>query len=495
VLPAHGREVHIDALLIFPHQLFESNAALARNKTVYLVEDALYFRHYSFHKQKLLLHRASMRAHAAYLEPAAARVVYVDSADAPSMQAVIALIARDADTIHYIDPVDDWLQRRLERAAAGRCKLARYGTEMFLNDLDALRKHIDKRAPSMAAFYTAERKRRHILVSQGRPDGGKWSLDAENRQRLPKNIMLPAVPNGANNKFVREARDYVETQFGRNPGALLGVAYPVTYADARQWLQQFLEQRLRQFGAYEDAISTTERVLFHSVLTPMLNTGLLTPGEVIDSTLAYARQHEIPLNSLEGFVRQIIGWREYIRGNYEFHGRAQRTRNFWGHDRPLPRSFWTASTGIAPVDAVIGRILQSGYAHHIERLMVLANFMLLCEFSPDDVYRWFMEMFIDAYDWVMVPNVYGMGLHADGGQMMTKPYISGSAYLLRMSDFKRGPWCAVWDGLFWRFIARHRDFFSANPRLNVMVRNLERMGDARLQQHVTNAETWLANLN
>jgi len=260
-------------------------------------------------------------------------------------------------------------------------------------------------------------------------------------------------------------------------------------------LTEFLELRLQRFGAYEDAISTHHGFLFHSVLTPLLNTGLLTPREVIDKTMAHAGRHEIPLNSLEGFVRQVIGWREYVRGTYEFHGRAQRIENHWGHDRQLPRSFWTADTGIPPIDTVIGRILNTGYAHHIERLMIFANFMLLCEFSPDDVYRWFMEMFIDSYDWVMVPNVYGMGLHADGGMMMTKPYISASSYILRMSDFKRGPWCAIWDGLFWRFIAKHRDFFGANPRSSVMVRNLDRMGDAKLREHVAAADEFLSRCN
>ena len=172
----------------------------------------------------------------------------------------------------------------------------------------------------------------------------------------------------------------------------------------------------------------------------------------------------------------------------------QRTRNFWRHDRPLPGSFWTGQTGIEPVDVIIGKVLESAYAHHIERLMILSNFMMLCEFSPDDVYRWFMEMFIDAYDWVMVPNVYGMGLQADGGLMMTKPYISGSSYILRMSNFKRGPWCAIWDGLFWRFLAKHRAFFDANPRSSMMVRNLERLGERKLRQHIETAETFLSNL-
>jgi deoxyribodipyrimidine photolyase-related protein len=472
--------------------LFASNATLAAHRSVFLIEDALYFLQYRFHRQKLLLHRASMRAHAAFLQPIAVTVTYVEAADAPTMDSVVRQIVRTSRILHYIDPVDDWLQRRLQRAATvHRCELVRYDTDMFLNDSAMLQKHFDKPRLSMAGFYSAERKRLGILVSRGRPVGGRWSLDADNRKRLPAKIALPPEPVAADNPFITEAHQYVDRHFGSNPGALDGASYPVTHADAKRWLATFLKQRLAQFGPYEDAIAARHSVLFHSVLTPVLNTGLLTPREVVDATLAHADRHDVPLNSLEGFLRQIIGWREYVRGSYEFHGRVQRTRNGWNHHRPLPSSFWTGSTGIEPIDTVIARILKTGYAHHIERLMVMANFMLLCEFSPDDVYRWFMEMFIDAYDWVMVPNVYGMGLHADGGVMMTKPYISASSYVLRMSDFKRGPWCDVWDGLFWRFIDKHRDFFSANPRLSVMVRNLERMDRAKLQQHIAVAEEFL----
>ena len=435
-----------------------------------------------------------MRAHAAYLEQSAARVVYIEAAEAGTMSAALQLIAPTGGAVHYIDPVDDWLQRRLLRAAAALDRtLIEHRTEMFLDDLAALKPHLDEPRPSMAGFYAAQRMRLGILVSDvGRPTGGKWSLDAENRKRLPANIALPATPAAADNEFTAEARGYVEARFPANPGDVRNTLYPVTHADARRWLQEFIEHRLERFGDYEDAISRSHGILFHSVLTPMLNTGLLTPREVVDSVLAHAQDHAVPLNSLEGFLRQIIGWREFVRGTYEFKGRSQRIGNYWDHHRPLPSSFWTAATGIEPVDTVIKRILATGYVHHIERLMILANFMLLCEFTPDDVYRWFMEMFIDAYDWVMVPNVYGMGLHADGGMMMTKPYISSSSYILRMSDFARGPWCAVWDGLFWRFIAKHRVFFAANPRLGVMVRNLDRMDVGKLQAHIAIAEAFLA---
>jgi deoxyribodipyrimidine photolyase-like uncharacterized protein len=214
--------------------------------------------------------------------------------------------------------------------------------------------------------------------------------------------------------------------------------------------------------------------------------------QVIDAALE--RADRVPLNSLEGFVRQIVGWREYMRGVYRLYGRRQRTRNFWNHRRPMPAAFYDGTTGIEPADTVIRRVLHHAYCHHIERLMILGNFMLLCEIDPTAIYQWFMELFIDAYDWVMVPNVFGMSQHADGGLITTKPYLSGSSYVLKMSNFRKGPWCTIWDALYWRFVDRHRDFFAANPRMSVMVAQCERMG-TRLDEHRRTAAQFLTRLH
>ncbi len=224
----------------------------------------------------------------------------------------------------------------------------------------------------------------------------------------------------------------------------------------------------------------------------MLNIGLLSPHEVVEAALnEFGR---IPLNSLEGFVRQVIGWREFIRGVYHHWGRRQRSRNYWQHTRPMPTAFYTGRSGIEPVDTTIRRVLELGYCHHIERLMILGNIFVLCEIEPDAVYQWFMELFVDAYDWVMVPNVYGMSQYADGGMMTTKPYISGSSYVLKMSSYKKGDWCPVWDGLFWRFIDKHQEFFSRNPRLSMMARQLDKMGPRR-KTHLSIAEQFLSTLS
>lgn len=466
---------------------------LARDKHVLLVEDPLYFSQYAFHKQKLILHRASMRMHASYLQGDRTHVHYVDLDRAPTMAAVAERVRQlQPERVHLIDPVDDWLERRVAREMkkAG-LRLLRHDTPMFLTPEVELREYFAGRRMFMASFYAEQRKRLDILMQDGQPVGGQWSFDTQNRKKLPRGIELPPLWRPGENELVREATAYVQLKFPDNPGAATGFKYPVTYPDARRWLQEFVERRLPQFGDYQDAISTQDSALFHSVLTPMLNIGLLTPREVLEAALSV---DNVPLNSLEGFVRQLIGWREFIRAAYILRGRAQRTRNFWNHDRPLPRAFWEASTGVDPIDTVIGRVLGHAYAHHIERLMILGNFMQLCGFRPDDVYRWFMELFIDAYDWVMVPNVYGMGLYADGGQISTKPYVAGSNYVRKMSDFKQGPWCEVWDALFWTFIYKHRRTFEANPRLGAMVHQLDRMPAGKHRMHLERAQQFLRAL-
>ena len=258
--------------------------------------------------------------------------------------------------------------------------------------------------------------------------------------------------------------------------------------------QQFFKERFHDFGAYEDAIVAKEGILNHSVLSPLINAGLLSPKYIVSEAVAYSEKNGIPINSIEGFVRQIIGWREFIRGIYETRGRIERTKNFWGFTRKIPSSFYTGTTGIEPIDNVIKKVLETGYCHHIERLMVLGNFMILCEFDPDEVYRWFMELFIDAYDWVMVPNVYGMSQFSDGGIFATKPYISGSNYLKKMSDCKNGAWQEIWDSLFWRFMNVHRDFFQQNPRLSMLLRTFDRFDAEKQRRLMDGAEEYLQSL-
>lgn len=459
------------AALIFPHQLFAEHPALASGRPVFLAEDPLFFgndRHHpvAFHKQKLVLHRASMRAYADELRDLGHGIQITDS-----YQDALPLGLTE---LHLAEPHDFILEKRLRRFAEKRgITLHMHPTPAFLSPPEFLEEHIARRKkPFMATFYQAQRKRMGILVyADGNPEGGQWSFDEENRKKLPKNHTPPAPPSAPRHPHVVEAIAWVEEYFPENPGSTENFRYPVTRADARMWLGNFITERFAEFGVYEDAISTGHAFINHSVLTPALNIGLLTPQEIIDAALA---KKGIPLNSLEGFVRQVIGWREFIHGIYRHRGVLIRNTNFFGHTRPIPKSFYDATTGIPPIDRIIRQLHDEAYCHHIERLMILGNFMLLCRFDPDAVHRWFMEFFIDAYDWVMVPNTYGMSQFADGGTFTTKPYISGSNYVLKMSDEKTGAWTETWDALFWTFVADHEALFLKNPRSSMMAKTWHR---------------------
>ena len=200
------------------------------------------------------------------------------------------------------------------------------------------------------------------------------------------------------------------------------------------------------------------------------------------------------MNSCEGFIRQIIGWREFIRGVYIAVGSKERVKNFWKFKRKIPSSFYSGDTGIEPIDDTIKKINESAYANHIERLMIIGNFMLLCEFDPDEVYRWFMEMFIDSYDWVMVPNVYGMSQFSDAGMMSTKPYISSSNYILKMSNYKKGDWCKIWDSLFWNFMDKQRGVFVKNPRMRMLISSFDKMEETKKITLLETADNYLKSL-
>ena len=486
--------------ILFPHQLFEQNILAAKCDTIYLVEEYLFFKQYNFHKQKIAFHRASMKFYESYLQSKKIKVVYVDSYNelADVRKLIRHLKSINISFFEYIDTTDYLLERRIGNACKSlNIHSNKNRSALFLNSSEEIATYFaDKKRLFQTDFYKHQRQSRNILLEKNlKPIGGKWTFDNENRLKYPKGKTPPKIKFLKANDFYDEADAYTQKYFSDNYGKLnTEFIYPTIFTESKKWLHDFFKTRFSEFGAYEDAIVLNQSILHHSVLTPMLNVGLLTPQYIIDKTLQYGSNNEIPLNSLEGFVRQIIGWREFIRAVYELKGNEERTKNYWGFTRKIPLSFWNGTTGVEPIDSTIKKILETGYCHHIERLMVLGNFMLLCEFDPNEVYRWFMELFIDAYDWVMVPNVFGMSQFADGGLMATKPYISGSNYLMKMSDYKKGDWQNVWDGLFWRFMHTHRDFFFQNPRLGMLVRTFDKMPEENQKSHLNNAEKYLKSL-
>jgi deoxyribodipyrimidine photolyase-related protein len=487
--------------LIFPHQLFEFNPVFSIEGSIYLVEEHLFFNQYNFHKQKIAFHRASMKYYERFLLKRGSSVTYIEAHEPEADIRILIHTLKDLgfESVLIVDPVDNWLLSRITNTCQKfKIELKILDSPMFLNNTQDLAHFFNpsKKKFFQTEFYKQERIKRKILIDDsGGPSGGQWTFDDENRKKFPKGKAVVKTEFPESDPYLLEAKAYTEQYFANNIGNLSEtVNYPIGFKASEEWLDQFLEKRFAEFGDYEDAIIHKELLLNHSLLTPMLNIGLLTPQQIINKTLDYSNKNKIPLNSLEGFIRQIIGWREFMRGVYVTKGSEERVRNFWGFSRKIPKSFYDGTTGIFPVDETIKKVLETGYCHHIERLMVLGNFMLICEFDPDEVYRWFMELFIDAYDWVMVPNVYGMSQFADGGLMSTKPYVSGSNYLMKMSDYPKGQWQEIWDALFWRFLDIHRVFFLKNPRLGMLVKTFDKWDEGKKKSVHQLAENYIGSL-
>ena len=459
-------------LFIFPHQLFLLESDFLNGfDCVYVIEHSLFFGDkkyfFKFHKQKLILHRASMQEYFDKLEVENKK--YIEYSNDCFVE---SYAESDVSQVTVFDVVDFELEKRLkEMSKRLNCDLNILETPMFIESKDSLREFFaSKKTYNQTSFYRNMRKKHEVLLEpDGNFVGGKLTFDTSNRKKLPKGHVpvnsLTFVPS----EYVSSACEYVEKNFADNYGITDAFNYPTNHEQAEKLLEYFLEYKFDLFGPYEDAISKEYSFVYHSMLSSCLNIGLLTPWQVINRALEVFSQRGVAIESVEGFVRQIMGWREFMRAMYLIEGVEIRNRNFFKSVNKLPAEFWTAETGLLPVDVSVKRALNYAYCHHIERLMVLGNIMCLLEIDPDDIYLWFMEMFIDAYDWVMVPNVYSMSQFADGGLLTTKPYISGSNYLLKMSDYRKSEWCGVWDALYWRFINKHRDFFASNPRLNLMV--------------------------
>ncbi len=488
-----------DAFLIYPHQLFPRDVYPSKIKDfpVYLIEDPLFFKQYPFHKKKLLMHRATMKAYEGQLKKGKVDTHYINAFEIEHTADVAERLKKDNLTsVHVFTLVDDWLEQRLRSGLKEKdIEITVHHSPGFLTAPDVEERcFAGKQNFYFSSFYQEQRRDLGLLLNDsGGPEGGKWSYDPENRKKLPKEENPPAIPTLPDRKYLSEAKEYVKEHFDENYGELTDFEYPITSADAEVFLDQFIEDKIKKYGPYQDAIDLNDSFLYHSALSQAINCGFLLPRAAIDKVIAAGEdgRRKIPLQSVEGFVRQVIGWREYVKILYMRRGRKQRSQNYFGNKRSLPESMWNGTTGITPVDDVIKRLLRTGYSNHIERLMVLSNFMLLCEIDPNEVYEWFMTLYIDAYDWVMVPNVYGMGQFADGGSMMTKPYISSSNYIRKMSHYKKGEWCEIWDGLYWRFIDKHKEVFKKNNRMSFMVSQLERMSSQKRKAHKEVAANFL----
>jgi len=477
-----------NVLLLYPYQLFDAQDLPREVDQVIVIEDPLLFGkdvQYPMytHKQKLVFLRASMRRYVEeVLWPAGFQVDYIEFHQMHETGDIVNKL-QHFDKVEYFDPNDDIISRRLA-SAIGQLEHKpevhiMESPNFFLgrNEVDTF--FANKQKSTFVDFYQWQRERFNILIDPAtyKPVGGKLCYDSDSSKRLPKNHVLPSFQVFGSNDYVSEAKSYIEQHFSENPGQTDDFPWPTNHKEASDWLDEFLEGRLDDFATYEDAIDGQAPWAYHSGLSPLLNIGLLSPQEVVRRTLDRHDRKPVPLPSLEGFIRQVLGWREYMRGIYRKQHVQLRTANTFGHNRKLTADWYNGTTGIPPVDDVIHKTLTRGYAHRIERLMVVGNIMFLSDFHPDEVYRWFMEMYVDAYDWVMVPNVYGMSQYADGGSMVAKPNVSSSNYILKMSHYEKGDWCDVWDGLYWRFIDKNRERFSKNPKMSMAVSQYDKLSE------------------
>jgi deoxyribodipyrimidine photolyase-related protein len=488
---------------VLGNQLWPGQAALescqGTKAPVLLVESTQFARQRPYHRQKLVLVWSAMRHFAAELKDVGWPVTYAIAADTET--ALRDWIAAEGITeLRLMDPGDHpftaWL-----RGLDLPCELTVMANNLFLWSPEDFSAWADRRRGLlMESFYREGRKRFGVLMAGDQPLGGQWNFDKDNRQP-PKGKLRTLTPQWFEPDVITQAViEKVEGLAIPTFGQATPFRWGVTRAQALQALQGFIRDRLPTFGPYQDAMVTGEDTMWHALLSPYLNLGLLHPLEVVEQAEAALRARDLPVNSVEGFIRQVLGWREYMRGLYAYFDTDYAQRNWFDHRQPLPEFFWTGETDLNCLHQVIDQIRRTGYAHHIQRLMVLSNFSLIAGFTPQAVEDWFHAVFIDAYDWVMQTNVIGMGLFADGGLLASKPYAASANYVNKMSDYckgcrynpkqRTGPDACPFNVFYWDFLHRHRDKLQTQGRMSFMLKNLDRMEPEELAAIQQQAEAW-----
>lgn len=456
-------------------------------------EEATYVRH---HKKKIAFLFSAMRHHAAALREAGWTVDYVELDDPDNAGSFTGEVAR---AIEWHAPA------RIVATEPGEWRV-RHVMELWQDKFDVpvelreddrfIASHAefdawaaDRKQLRMEFFYREMRRKTGLLLDEtGKPEGGQWNFDKENRKPARHDLLMPRPLSFAPDKITRQVLKLVADRFADHPGPLDGFDFAVTAADAEQQRAQFLKHALPGFGDYQDAMLIDAPFLWHSILSPYINCGLLDPLELCRLAAAEYDRGRAPLNCVEGFIRQIIGWREFVRGIYWREGPDYMSRNFLNADRPLPGWYWTGETDMLCLSQAIGQTLANAHAHHIQRLMVTGNFALLIGADPAEVQRWYLEVYADAYEWVEAPNTLGMSQFGDGGLLGSKPYAASGAYIDRMSDYcghcrydvKRrvGEDACPFNALYWDFLARNRRRLGSNQRLAMPYRNWDRMAPA-----------------
>lgn len=476
---------------------------------VLLAEVAEEARHVPHHPQKIAFIFSAMRHFAQALRQRGVRVAYValnDPANTGSLAGELQRFVQDLcpQSIHVTE-AGDW---RVEQALnATGLPITWHADTRFICSRDEFARWAAGRKSLRMEFFYREmrRKTRLLLDANGAPEGGAWNFDADNRKPLPKNVRGPLVAHFPPDALTSEVLALVAEQFGTHYGSLSNMDYPVTAHEAEQLWQHFLAFALPAFGDYQDAMAQGEPFLFHSRISAALNIGLLDVRRLCADVEAAYRAGTVPLNAAEGFIRQLIGWREYVRGIYWLKMPEYAHSNQFNNKRTLPDFYWTAKTRMNCMQQSIQQTIDYAYAHHIQRLMVTGNFALLAGIKPQAISDWYLAVYMDAFEWVELPNVIGMVMHADAGYLGSKPYCASGQYIKRMSNYCEN--CAYnvrestseracpFNALYWHFLMRHRTLLAANPRLAMVYRTLDAMPEAKQQALWQRAETWLSRLD
>jgi deoxyribodipyrimidine photolyase-related protein len=499
-------------VLVLGDQLSESLSALkAANKSTDIVvmaevaEEATYVQH---HPKKIAFIFAAMRKFAGRLREDGWDVRYTqldDTENAGSIPGELLRRAEDAGASEVIaTQPGEW--RLIQSLEDMPLKLTMKLDTRFVSTQDEFDTWAEgRKALRMEYFYRDMRRKTGLLMDGDDPEGGKWNYDSENRKPAPDDIAFSGPMQFTPDETVEEVLDLVESRFGNSFGTLRPFWFATDQTQARRALTHFITYALPRFGDFQDAMMNDNRFLYHALISPYLNVGLLDPIEVCQAAEDAYKDGHAPLNAVEGFIRQIIGWREYVRGIYFREGPDYPRRNALNHQRKLPDFYWTGETDMNCMSKAITQTADEAYAHHIQRLMVTGNFALLAGINPHEVHEWYLRVYIDAFEWVEAPNVVGMSQFADGGIIASKPYVSSGAYINRMSDYckscrykvndKTGKDACPFNTLYWHFLDRHSEKFAKNQRMSTIYANWKRMDEDRKQTILAEAEAFLNGLS
>lgn len=500
---------------ILGDQLTRSIAALsgldAANDVVLMVEvaeETTYVRH---HKQKIAFVFSAMRHFAGELRAEGLNVDYV-KLDDPANTGSFTLelqraVGRHRPSRVVVTQPGEWrvlADMKQWQKLLGLPVEIREDDRFFASDTRFARWAKDRKSLRMEFFYREMRRETDLLMSGDEPVGGQWNYDTENRKKLPKARVVPERQRFTPDSITLQVLDLVSKKFGDHFGDLEPFGWAVTRDDALRSLEDFIENALPDFGNFQDAMKAGEPFVYHAVISPYLNSGLLTPREVCVRAEAEYIAGRAPLNAVEGFIRQILGWREYMRGIYWLKMPEYAETNALGASRRLPWFYWSGETEMRCLSETIGQTRRTAYSHHIQRLMVTGNFALLAGIAPKEIAEWYLVVYADAYEWVELPNTHGMSMFADGGLLASKPYASSGAYIDRMSDFcsgcaydvkqKSGPKACPFNYLYWAFLIRNAKTLRNNPRMAMPYRTLAGWDEERKASIVHEAESFLDGL-